>query len=64
MTQSLKSITVGCIGLGNMGFAIVKGLLKNMPGDNIFGFDIDEEKTTRLAASGIQPVTTLAEMTG
>jgi len=41
MTQSLKSITVGCVGLGNMGSAIVKGLSKTMPGENIFGFDID-----------------------
>lgn len=64
MTQSLKSITVGCVGLGNMGSAIVRGLSNTMPGDNIFGFDIDIEKTTRLAStSGIKPVSTLTEIT-
>jgi pyrroline-5-carboxylate reductase len=64
MTQSLESITVGCVGLGNMGSAIVRGLSKTMPEGNILGFDSNRVKTKQLTAeSGMKPVSSLKEMT-
>ena len=47
---------IGIIGLGNMGNAIAKGLLKNklVPASCIIGFDTDAKKATKLKMSGIR----------
>lgn len=43
MTANMEK-RIGCIGLGNMGCAIIKGLNGTIPRDKIIGYDIDPEK--------------------
>ena len=38
----LKNKTVGCIGVGNMGSAIISGLSVNLNKNNIFAYDTDK----------------------
>ena len=40
----LRDKSIGCIGAGNMGSAIISHLSKNIDRNNISIFDIDEEK--------------------
>jgi pyrroline-5-carboxylate reductase len=42
--------TIGCIGLGNMGGAILAGLSKGTPKENILGFDKDSAKCSSLSS--------------
>jgi pyrroline-5-carboxylate reductase len=43
------SYTIGCIGLGNMGGAILSGLSANAPKDRLLGFDKDGGKCAALS---------------
>ncbi len=64
MTQSLETIKTGCIGLGNMGSAIARGLASTMSPDNIYGYDIDPEKAAQLSSdAGTQAVSSLKDIT-
>ncbi len=46
--DSLNDSTIGCIGVGNMGGAIIAGLSKKIAPDKIHSFDIDREKLERI----------------
>lgn len=46
---SNKNVKIGCIGLGNMGSAIIAGLAKEFSKENLFGFDNDQEKIKSLS---------------
>lgn len=64
MTKSLETIKTGCIGLGNMGSAITRGLASAMPAENIHGFDVDTERAAALSTdTGINTVSSLKDIT-
>ncbi|MCP4133430.1 MAG: pyrroline-5-carboxylate reductase [bacterium] len=48
--SQLKSKTIGCIGMGNMGTAIISGLSAKMPAENLIIHDIDPNKLDSLSA--------------
>jgi len=50
-------VKVGVIGTGNMGGAIIKGLLSNHTKYEVYAFDINKQLTERL--SGEYPVTAM-----
>lgn len=47
--MDLENLTIGCIGLGNMGSAICIGLLKVSHPKNIIGYDVDSSKVKHLS---------------
>ena len=42
--MDVDQYTIGCLGVGNMGYAIVSHLSKEIPSDRIFCFDIDKSR--------------------
>ncbi len=47
--MDLAKVTIGCIGLGNMGSAICIGLSKMVPEKNIIAYDVDSSKVNILS---------------
>ncbi len=47
--MNIEKMTIGCIGLGNMGSAICTGLAKSAKTKNIIGYDIDSSTATKLS---------------
>lgn len=59
----LNNISIGCIGTGNMGSAIIAGLSKHVEKSSIFCFDIDKEKLNSIVKKyKIQPANGLSEL--
>lgn len=54
---------IGIVGLGNMGGAIAKGLLKSKEKFTIFAFDLDKKKADSFADMGAVLVSSVKEMT-
>jgi pyrroline-5-carboxylate reductase len=52
----MGTITIACIGSGNMGFALMKGIAGTMSGANIGFTDVDEKKAKTAAAALNAPV--------
>jgi 3-hydroxyisobutyrate dehydrogenase-like beta-hydroxyacid dehydrogenase len=52
---------IGFIGLGNMGRGMVKNLLAK--GFDVIGFDVDSDKQTELASSGLQKASSITDIT-
>lgn len=60
-------INVGFIGAGNMGFAIMKGVLESQSSDNensikLYAYDIDTEKLNRLSKLGVSPCESIKDV--
>ena len=47
--NKIKDVKIACIGLGNMGRAIVTGLCLHIDAKNIFIYDVDLKQSTKLA---------------
>lgn len=58
------AVNIGCIGCGNMGSAILKGLSETLNKDcfKLFCFDASYEKMDSLAAFGITAVSSISEL--
>ena len=55
MIDILKTITVGCIGTGNMGSAIVAGLVKSVGGQHVVCYDADPDILEKTCAKYSAP---------
>ncbi len=59
----LKNEIIGCIGTGNMGEALIRGLSDQMPAGNIYCYDREEGKTETLCRDlGVRTVPSLEEL--
>jgi pyrroline-5-carboxylate reductase len=60
----LKNLTIGCIGTGNMGGAIISGLAKKIKKEKIFCFDKDKSRLESVKTGlGISAAGSAAELT-
>ncbi|MEJ5362654.1 MAG: pyrroline-5-carboxylate reductase [Spirochaetota bacterium] len=61
--MNLETLTIGCIGLGNMGSAICMGLARSINIKNIIGYDVDSSKVKKLAETmPLQTVGSIQEL--
>lgn len=52
-----RRVTVGIVGLGNMGGAIARGLLDaGVPAEDVLGFDVDPARSARFGGVGVAAV--------
>lgn len=47
--SELMNLKIGCIGIGNMGTAIISGISEFLPSSNLYLFDKDESKASLIA---------------
>jgi pyrroline-5-carboxylate reductase len=59
----IEGITIGCLGAGNMGSAIVSGMVKSIPSGSIYCFDENAQKSRHLAdRCGVVAVSSAIEL--
>ncbi|HPB82676.1 MAG TPA: NAD(P)-binding domain-containing protein, partial [Spirochaetota bacterium] len=51
MIDTLRNITIGCIGTGNMGSAIISGLVKSVGSEQVICYDSDPRVLAKACGS-------------
>ncbi len=58
----MSNLTIGFIGAGNMGAAIMKGLIASQKGYNVVAYDTDMNKVNALVEQGVKAAFSIADL--